>query len=44
VKQFAITLDKDIYTPDDFAVEGDVEGGRRYTETDFNKVIEIRER
>ncbi len=44
VKQIATTLDDYVYTPDDQVVEGEVETGKRYTEADFNKVIEIRER
>lgn len=44
VRQISSTLDEYVYTPDDNVVEGDVELGRRYTESDFNKVIEIRER
>src|SRR5207302_472783 len=44
VKQIATTLDDYIYTPDDKVVEGEVEEGKRYEETDFNKIIEIRER
>jgi type I restriction enzyme R subunit len=44
VKQIATTLDEYVYTPDDQVVEGEIETGRRYTETDFNKIIEIRER
>src|SRR5574337_513060 len=32
------------YTPDDTLIEGEVEVGKRYTETDFNKIIEIKER
>jgi type I restriction enzyme R subunit len=44
VKQIATTLDEYIYTPDDKIVEGEVETGKRYTETDFNKIIEIKER
>ena len=44
VKQISTTLDEYVYTPDDTVVEGDIEGGRRYTETDFNKIIEIKER
>src|SRR5882757_7007240 len=44
VKQIATTLDDYIYTPDDKVVEGEVERGKRYTETDFNKIIEIKER
>jgi type I restriction enzyme, R subunit len=44
VKQIATTLDEYVYTPDDFVVEGEVERGKRYTEADFNKIIEIKER
>jgi type I restriction enzyme R subunit len=44
VKQIATTLDEYVYTPDDRVVEGDIEVGKRYTETDFNKIIEIKER
>ena len=44
VKQIATTLDDYVYTSDDELVEGDVEKGKRYTETDFNRIIEIKER
>jgi len=44
VKQIATTLDEYVYTPDDQLIEGEVEAGKRYVESDFNKVIEIRER
>jgi len=44
VKQIATTLDDYIYTPDDDVVEGEIEEGKRYTETDFNKIIEIKAR
>jgi type I restriction enzyme R subunit len=44
VKQYATTLDEYVYTPDDTVLEGDVEVGRRYTESDFNRIIEIKER
>ena len=44
VVQVSTTLDEYIYTPDDTVVEGEVEAGRRYTEPDFNRVIEIKER
>ncbi len=44
VKQIATTLDEYTYTPDDIVEEGEVEGGKRYTEADFNRVIEIKER
>ena len=32
------------YTSDDSVIDGEVEGGRRYTESDFNRIIEIAER
>ena len=44
VKQISTTLDEYVYTSDDKVVEGEVESGKRYTETDFNKIIEIKER
>lgn len=44
VKQIATTLDEYIYTPDDQVVEGEIETGKRYTEPDFNRIIEIKER
>ncbi len=44
VKQIATTLDEYVYTPDDKLIEGEIESGRRYTEPDFNKIIEIKER
>ena len=44
VRQIATTLDEYVYTPDDAVVEGEVERGRRYTEADFNRIIEIKER
>jgi len=44
VKQISTTLDEYVYTPDDRLIEGEIETGKRYTEADFNKIIEIRER
>ena len=44
VKQIATTLDEYVYTPDDKLVEGEIEAGKRYVESDFNKIIEIKER
>ncbi len=44
VKQISTTLDEYVYTPDDKLVEGEIETGKRYTESDFNKIIEIKER
>jgi len=44
VKRIKTTLDDYIYTPDDHVIEGEVEEGKVYTEVDFNKIIEIKER
>lgn len=44
VRQIATTLDDYVYTPDDTVVEGAVEEGKRYTEAQFNRIIEIPER
>jgi len=44
VKQIATTLDDYVYTSDDYIIEGEIEEGRRYSEDDFNRVIEIRAR
>ncbi len=44
VRQIATTLDEYTYTSDDQIIEGEVDQVRRYTEEDFNRVIEIRER
>jgi len=44
VKRVKTTLDDYIYTSDDEIVEGEVEEGKVYDETDFNRIIEIRER
>lgn len=44
VKRIKTTLDDYVYTSDDQIIEGEVEEGRRYTEPDFNKIIEIKQR
>jgi type I restriction enzyme R subunit len=44
VKQISTTLDEYVYTPDDKVIEGEIETGKIYTEADFNKIIEIKER
>ncbi|MBK5968550.1 MULTISPECIES: EcoAI/FtnUII family type I restriction enzme subunit R [Thiorhodovibrio] len=44
VRQIATTLDEYVYTPDDDIIEGEIEDGHRYTEDDFNRVIEIEAR
>jgi type I restriction enzyme R subunit len=44
VKQIATTLDEYVYTPDDRVIEGEIEAKKLYTEADFNRIIEIKER
>ena len=44
VKQIATTIDDYQYTPDDDVIEGEIEVDKRYTEPDFNRIIEIRAR
>lgn len=44
VKRIQTTLDDYIYTSDDQIIEGEIEEGRNYTEPDFNRIIEIKER
>ena len=44
VKQIATTIDDYVYTPDDDVIEGEIEVDKRYTEPDFNKIIEIKAR
>jgi type I restriction enzyme R subunit len=44
IKQFATSLDDYTYTPDDAVVDGEVVPGKRYTESEFNRAIIIRER
>ena len=44
VRQIATTVDDYVYTSDDDVLEGEIEQGRRYTEADFNRVIEIQAR
>ncbi|NCC26014.1 MAG: DEAD/DEAH box helicase, partial [Deltaproteobacteria bacterium] len=44
VKQIQTTLDDYVYTPDDTVLEGEIEEGKRYEETDFNHIIEIKKR
>lgn len=44
LKQISTTLDEYVYTPDDKLIEGEIEAGKRYTETHFNRIIEIPER
>jgi type I restriction enzyme R subunit len=44
VKRIQTTLDDYIYTSDDNIIEGEIEEGKLYTEPDFNRIIEIKER
>lgn len=44
VKQIATTLDEYVYMADDMVVEGEIERGKTYTESDFNRIIEIKAR
>nr|WP_164905238.1 DEAD/DEAH box helicase family protein [Aequorivita sp. H23M31] len=44
VKEISTTLDEYTYTSDDDIESGDIEDGRVYTESDFNRIIEIKER
>ena len=44
VRQIGTTIDDYVFTADDQVIEGTVEDGKRYTEGNFNRTIEIRER
>ncbi len=44
VKQISTTLDEYVFTSDDHLLEGEIEKGRRFSEPDFNRIIEIKER
>jgi type I restriction enzyme R subunit len=44
VKRIKTTLDDYIYTSDDRVIEGEIESGKLYKESDFNRIIEIKER
>lgn len=44
VRQIGTTIDDYVWMPDDEIVAGEVEEGKRYIESDFNRSIEIRER
>jgi len=44
VKRIQTTIDDYMYTSDDTVIEGEIEEGRLYTEPDFNRIIEIKER
>lgn len=44
IRRIKTTLDEYVYTSDDEIIEGEVEQGKIYVETDFNRIIEIKER
>ncbi len=44
VKRIKTTIDDYIYTRDDQILEGEIEEGKIYKESDFNRIIEIKER
>jgi len=44
VKRIKTTLDDYIYTSDDYIIEGEIEEGKNYKESDFNRIIEIKAR
>jgi len=44
IRRIKTTIDDYSYESDDKVIEGEVEAGKIYEETDFNKIIEIKER
>ncbi|MFZ3073893.1 MAG: DEAD/DEAH box helicase family protein [Minisyncoccales bacterium] len=44
IKRIKTTLDDYVYTSDDQIIEGEVEEGKIYEESDFNRIIEIKAR
>jgi type I restriction enzyme R subunit len=44
VQEIQTTLDDYVYTEDDEVEDGEVDAGKRYTEDEFNRVIEIKAR
>ncbi|MGR4001011.1 MAG: DEAD/DEAH box helicase family protein [Alphaproteobacteria bacterium] len=44
VRQYATSIDDYLYSPDDDVLTGDVQKDKTYTEHDFNRNIQIRER
>lgn len=44
VRKISTSLDEYTYQSDDTVVEGEIEEGKRYTESDFNRIIEMKER
>ena len=43
VKQIDTTIDEYLYASDDTVLEGEIEEGKRYTEAEMNRIIEIKE-
>jgi type I restriction enzyme R subunit len=44
VKQIDTTIDEYLFNSDDTVLEGEIEEGKRYTEAEMNRIIEIKER
>lgn len=44
VKQIDTTIDEYLYTDDDTVIEGEIVEGKRYTQAEMNRIIEIKER
>lgn len=44
VKQITTTLDEYTYTSEDQLIEGEIEDGREFKESDFNRIIRIKQR
>jgi type I restriction enzyme R subunit len=44
MKEINTTVDSYTFTSDDNVIEGDIDVGREYTEAEFNRIIEIKER
>ncbi len=44
VRRLKTSLDEYIYTSDDTIIEGEIEEGKVYKESDFNRIIEIKAR
>lgn len=44
VKQIDTTIDDYTYTSDDTVLEGEIEEGKRYTEEEINRIIELKDR
>ena len=44
VRQMTSSIDEYVYTPDDHLIEGEIAVGKRFVESDFNRIIEIKVR